>query len=69
VLKNISQSKMPATVVINAHYTAEIDPELCTACGTCRETRCQVGAIEAADGAQKRRVLTAPMRVAQGRER
>jgi electron transport complex protein RnfB len=32
--------------VVNSHYYAHIDPELCTACGTCAEERCQVGAIE-----------------------
>jgi electron transport complex protein RnfB len=35
--------------VAQANYYAEIDPETCTACGTCEE-RCQVGAIGEADG-------------------
>ena len=53
VLKNISQSGMPASEVINSYYYAEIDPERCTVCGTCREERCQVGAIEAGDEAYR----------------
>jgi ferredoxin len=31
--------------VVNSHYYAEIDPELCTACGICADARCQVKAI------------------------
>jgi H+/Na+-translocating ferredoxin:NAD+ oxidoreductase subunit B len=36
--------------IINSHFYAEIDPELCTACGTCADERCQVKAIEEVDG-------------------
>ena len=32
--------------VINSSYYAMIDPNLCEACGTCAEDRCQVNAIE-----------------------
>ena len=53
VLKNISQSGMPAGEVINSYYYAEIDPDLCVACGTCREVRCQVGAIQAGEDAYR----------------
>lgn len=31
---------------INAHFFAEIDSDLCTACGTCADERCQVAAID-----------------------
>lgn len=34
---------------INSHYYAEIDPELCVACGVCADERCQVKAIEKGD--------------------
>jgi NAD-dependent dihydropyrimidine dehydrogenase PreA subunit len=30
----------------NSHYYAEIDPDKCVACGTCKDDRCQVNAIE-----------------------
>ena len=36
---------------VNSHYYAEIDPDECTACGTCADERCQVNAIEEADDA------------------
>jgi len=32
--------------VVNSHYYAQIDPDLCEACGTCLDDRCQVTAIE-----------------------
>jgi len=35
--------------VLNSHYYAQIDPDLCTACGTCLEERCQVKAIKAGE--------------------
>lgn len=35
--------------MVNSHYYAEIDPELCTACGVCADTRCQVKAIRKGD--------------------
>jgi Na+-translocating ferredoxin:NAD+ oxidoreductase subunit B len=37
---------MGATNFVNSHYYAEIDPELCSACGICADERCQVNAIE-----------------------
>ena len=30
---------------VNSNFYARIDPDLCAACGTCAEQRCQVGAI------------------------
>lgn len=38
---------------VNSHYYAVIDPSLCTNCGTCSDRRCQVAAIETADGVRK----------------
>jgi Na+-translocating ferredoxin:NAD+ oxidoreductase subunit B len=35
--------------VVNSHYYAEIDPELCSACGVCAVARCQVKAIKKGD--------------------
>lgn len=46
VLRAINEFGIPAWDVVNSHYYAEIDPELCTACGTCAHERCQVRAIE-----------------------
>lgn len=34
---------------VNSHYCAEIDPDLCVACGLCADERCQVRAIEEAE--------------------
>ena len=34
--------------VVNSHYYAEIDPELCSNCGICADERCQVKAIRKA---------------------
>ncbi len=36
--------------IINSHFYAEIDSELCSACGICADERCQVKAIDEADG-------------------
>ncbi len=47
VLRGITQLGIPAATVVNSHYYAAIDPDLCTACGTCADERCQVNAIEA----------------------
>jgi electron transport complex protein RnfB len=47
---------MGLTNVINSHYYAEIDPDECTACGTCADERCQVKAIE--EGEETYRVIT-----------
>jgi NAD-dependent dihydropyrimidine dehydrogenase PreA subunit len=46
VLRAINELEIPASLVINSHYYAEIDPETCIACGTCSDERCQVGAID-----------------------
>lgn len=35
--------------VVNSHYYAEIDPDLCSACGICADERCQVKAIKKGD--------------------
>ena len=45
--------KLGITDAVNVKYNAEIDPELCLACGTCLNERCQVGAIEAGDDAYR----------------
>jgi Na+-translocating ferredoxin:NAD+ oxidoreductase subunit B len=39
--------------VINSHYYAQIDPDVCAACGICADDRCQVKAIEAGEDAYK----------------
>jgi len=31
---------------INSHYVAHINPDLCTKCNTCADTRCQVKAVD-----------------------
>jgi Na+-translocating ferredoxin:NAD+ oxidoreductase subunit B len=31
--------------IINSHFYAAIDPDLCSSCGVCADERCQVGAI------------------------
>jgi electron transport complex protein RnfB len=49
VLRSINEYGIPASDVINAHYFAEIDPDLCTGCGICADERCQVEAIEEDD--------------------
>ncbi len=46
VLRAINEFDIPASLVINSHYYAEIDPETCIGCGTCADARCQVNAIE-----------------------
>jgi len=46
VLRAINKYDIPASLVINSHYYAEIDPETCIACGTCLDERCQVNAID-----------------------
>jgi ferredoxin len=38
---------------VNSYYFAEIDPEACTACGTCADERCQVNAIEEGEEAYR----------------
>jgi len=44
-LRAINELGIAAWDVINSHYYAYIDPDACTACGLCAESRCQVGAI------------------------
>ncbi|MBU2550982.1 MAG: 4Fe-4S binding protein [Proteobacteria bacterium] len=44
------------TDITNSRHYAEIDPDLCTACGTCADERCQVAAIE--EAGEVYRVLT-----------
>ncbi len=46
VLRSINELGLSASDVINSYYYAEIDPDECTACGTCMDERCQVRAIE-----------------------
>ena len=46
VLRSINELNVPASIAINSHYYAEIDPEMCQTCGTCADDRCQVHAIE-----------------------
>jgi len=53
VLRVINEYGIPAGNVVNSHYYAEIDPELCTACGICADERCQVKAIEEAGDSYK----------------
>jgi len=45
VLQGINKLGIPASMVINSHYYAEIDQDLCSDCGICAEERCQVNAI------------------------
>jgi len=49
VLRAINDFGISAGDVVNSHYYAEIDPELCSACGVCGDERCQVHAIEELD--------------------
>ena len=51
VLRSINDLGMKATDVINSYYYAKIDPEYCDGCGTCKDERCQVDAIEEGDDA------------------
>lgn len=51
VLRSINEWKILNAV--NSYYYAEIDPEACTACGTCAEERCQVHAIEEGEEAYR----------------
>ena len=51
VLRSINEFGIPASTVVNSHYYAVIDPDLCASCGTCAEERCQVKAIEEMDDA------------------
>ena len=46
VLRSINELGIPASMVINSNYYAEIDAEKCSSCGICLDERCQVGAVE-----------------------
>jgi len=46
-------AKMGIPNVVNSHYYAQINPDICDACGTCAEERCQVNAIEESEETYK----------------
>ncbi len=50
VLKSIKDLGISASLVVNSHFYAKIDEEVCTACGVCADERCQVAAIDKRDG-------------------
>jgi Na+-translocating ferredoxin:NAD+ oxidoreductase subunit B len=41
------------TGIINSHFYAEIDQDLCASCGICADERCQVKAIDEVDGSYR----------------
>jgi NAD-dependent dihydropyrimidine dehydrogenase PreA subunit len=43
---SVRAAKMGAPNVINSHYYAQIDPNVCDACGICAQERCRVSAID-----------------------
>jgi Na+-translocating ferredoxin:NAD+ oxidoreductase subunit B len=45
VLRGINTLGIPPNIV-NSHFYAEVDPNVCIACGTCKDERCQINAIE-----------------------
>jgi electron transport complex protein RnfB len=51
VLRGINELGIPASTVINSHYYAEIDQDLCSNCGVCADERCQVNAISESEDA------------------
>lgn len=51
VLDGINKLGIPASTVINSHYYAVIDQDLCSDCGICAEERCQVNAISETEDA------------------
>lgn len=53
VLRSINELGIPAPLVINSSYYAEIDADKCSSCGLCADERCQVGAIEEGDDAYR----------------
>ena len=53
VLRGINDLAINASDVINSYYYAEIDADTCVACGTCKDERCQVNAIEEGDDAYR----------------
>jgi ferredoxin len=44
-LTSINETGIPASLVIDSHCYAEIDPEKCSGCGVCADERCQVNAL------------------------
>jgi len=46
VLAGINKMGIPATSVVNSNYFAVVNEDNCTLCGTCKDERCQVDAIE-----------------------
>jgi len=53
VLRGINDLGIDASSVINSYYFAEINPDECAVCGTCKDERCQVNAIEEGDDAYR----------------
>jgi NAD-dependent dihydropyrimidine dehydrogenase PreA subunit len=53
VLKAINELGINASDVINSYYFAKINPDECDACGTCKDERCQVNAIQEEDDVYK----------------
>jgi electron transport complex protein RnfB len=51
VLRSITE--MGIADAVNSYYYAAIDPDVCIACGTCQDERCQVKAIEAGEDAYR----------------
>lgn len=51
VLRSINEMGIPAGQVVKSSYYAAIDPDECSACGTCADERCQVDAIEEGEDA------------------
>ncbi|PKN34079.1 MAG: 4Fe-4S ferredoxin [Deltaproteobacteria bacterium HGW-Deltaproteobacteria-19] len=45
VLRSINEFGVPASRAVNSHHYAVIDADLCTGCGICTDSRCQVGAV------------------------
>jgi len=49
VLRSINE--LGISDAVNSYYYAEIDPDECVACGTCKNERCQVNAIQEGEDA------------------
>jgi len=45
ILRGVKMAKSP-NVLAKSNYLAQIDPEVCVACGVCADERCPVGAID-----------------------
>ena len=51
-LAHVNRANMPDNwALVNSNFYAEIDADGCTACGVCRDERCQVNAISEGAGA------------------